>query len=89
MQMDPIGASRSAWPAWASFLRRHGLDNLAIFVLESGGPLAIMGAQALYLGSPFLRPVITDVQRDALTGLLEDQGEASAFATFLRKEKVQ
>ncbi len=89
MQMDSNDVSRSAWPVWAGFLRRYGLGNLALFLLESAGPLRIIGAQALYLGSPFLRPALEDGQRDALAELLEDNAKAQAFATFLRKENIQ
>jgi hypothetical protein len=86
MQMDSIAETRSAWPGWAEFLRRRGLENLAAFVLEAAGPLTVLGAQALYFGDPLLRPVLTSVQRDALADLLEDRGEALAFAAFLREE---
>jgi hypothetical protein len=88
MQMESIGATRSAWPAWADFLRRRGLDSLAAFFLEASGPLMVLGAQALYLGSPFLRPALPDDQRDALADLLEDRQEALAFAAFLREETI-
>jgi hypothetical protein len=86
MQMDSIAETRSAWPAWAEFLRRRGLENLAAFVLEAAGPLTVLGAQALYFSGPLLHPALTDVQRDALADLLEDRDEALAFAAFLREE---
>jgi isopentenyl diphosphate isomerase/L-lactate dehydrogenase-like FMN-dependent dehydrogenase len=47
-----------------------------------------LGAQALYFGGPFLRPVLKDVQRDALADLLEDRQEALAFAAFLREKNT-
>jgi hypothetical protein len=87
MQKDSISEARSAWPGWAEFLHRHGLENLAVWALEAAGPLTVLGAQTLYLGNPFLRPALTDIQRDALAGLLEDRDEALAFAAFLREEK--
>jgi hypothetical protein len=89
MQMNPIAGTRSAWPAWAGFLRQHGLENLAIFFLEAAGPLTVLGAQMLYIGGPLFRPALTDVQRDSLAELLEDRQEALAFAAFLRKEEIQ
>ena len=88
MESTPIDPSRSSWSSWAGFLRRHGLENLAIFLLESAGPLSVLGAQALYLGSPFLRPALSDSQQEALASLLEDPAEARAFANFLRKETI-
>jgi hypothetical protein len=86
MQMEPIPAARSAWPGWAEFLHRHGLENLVAWALEAAGPLTVLGAQAIYIGGPLLRPALTDLQRDALAGLLEDRDEALAFTAFLREE---
>ena len=86
MQMDPLPNPRSAWPAWANFLHRHGLEGLVTWALEAAGPLTVLGAQALYIGGPLLRPAFTDAQRDALAGMLEDRLEALAFTAFLREE---
>jgi hypothetical protein len=87
MQMDSIPEARSAWPGWAQFLHRYGLENLAAWALEAAGPWSVLGAQALYIGGPLLRPAWSDVQQDALADLLEDRDEAIAFSAFLRKEK--
>jgi hypothetical protein len=86
MQMDPFSEARSAWNGWAEFLRQHGLENLVVWALEAAGPLTVLGAQALYLGGPLLRPALTDLQRDALAGMLEDRRETLAFTAFLREE---
>jgi hypothetical protein len=86
MQRDFFPAARCAWPGWAEFLHRHGLENLVTWALEAAGPLAVLGAQALYIGGPLLRPAMTDMQRDALADLLEDRDEALAFIAFLREE---
>jgi hypothetical protein len=83
--LDSVPEARSAWPGWAEFLHRHGLENLVAYVLEAAGPLAVLGAQALYIGGPLLRPALTDLQRDALADLLEDRDEALAFSAFLRE----
>jgi hypothetical protein len=87
MQMDPVSKSHSTWPGWARFLRRYGLENLVAWALETAGPLTVLGAQLLYFGGPLLRPALTDMQRDALAGLLEDHDEALAFSAFLREGK--
>ena len=84
--MDIVPEARKAWPAWAGFLRHHGLENLVAWALEAAGPLTLLGAQALYIGGPLLRPALTDSQRDALAGLLEDRDEVRAFSAFLREE---
>ena len=86
MQMDSVPEARSHWPGWAEFLHRHGLEGLVAWALEAAGPLTVLGAQALYIGGPLLRPAMTDTQRDALAGLLEDSDEAQAFTAFLREE---
>ena len=86
MQTDSIAETRTVWPRWADFLRRYGLEDMAAWMLEAGGPLTLLGAQALYLGVPFLRPVFAETQREALSSLLEDRDEALAFAAFLREE---
>ena len=86
MQMDSIPEARSVWPGWAEFLHRHGLENMVAWALGAAGPLAVVGAQALYIGGPLLRPGLTDLQRDALASLLENRDEALAFSAFLREE---
>jgi len=85
--MDPVLEPRSAWPGWAKFLHTHGLENLVAWMLEAAGPLTVLGAQLLYIGGPLLRPALTDGQRDALAGLLEDRNEALAFTAFLREDR--
>jgi len=59
---------------------------MAAWVLEAAGPLTVIGAQLVYLGTPFLRPALTDAQCNALASLLEDRDETRAFTAFLREE---
>lgn len=74
--------SLADWSEWAEFLHRWGLESIAAWVLDVGGPLTLLGAQALYLGQPFL-----DRERvSALARLLEDDGQAQAFADYLRRD---
>jgi len=89
MQNQSVPESRASWPRWAGFLRQRGLEGLAAWALEAAGPLAVLGAQALYLGGPLLRPAVTGRQIDALAGLLEDSQETHAFANFLREDGSQ
>jgi hypothetical protein len=86
MKMDTVYEPRFAWRGWAEFLHRHGLENMVAWMLEAAGPLTLVGAQALYIGGPLLRPALTDEQRDALAGLLEDRDEILAFTAFLRED---
>ncbi len=86
MHTDPDSKARDSWPQWADFLRRRGLEGLAVWALEAAGPLAVLGAQALYLGGPFLRPALPDAQLAALAGLLEDKDELRDFTAFLQEK---
>jgi len=86
MQTDPGLKARASWPQWADFLRQRGWEGLAAWALEAAGPLAILGAQALYLGGPLLRPAVSDTQLTALAGLLEDRDELRDFTAFLREK---
>jgi hypothetical protein len=75
--------TREAWPRWASLLQRFHLDQLTAWVLEAGGPLPLLGAQALYFGRSFLGAGWTD----PLARTLEDDGELQAFVAFLHSGK--
>lgn len=74
--------SQSEWSEWAESLRRLKLDVLAAWLLEAGGPLTVLGAQAVYLGQPFLG----GKKLDALAHMLEEDEESQAFARYLRGE---
>ena len=77
-------ASRFYWPQWAEILRRYQMDTITASLLEAGGPLPLLSAQALYLTRPFLG----GDQVGALAQMLESNEEAQAFAEFLgRGEK--
>jgi hypothetical protein len=73
---------RSEWLEWADSLRRLKLDGFAAWLLEAGGPFTILGAQAVYLGQPFLG----GKKMDALAHMLEEDEETQAFARYLRGE---
>lgn len=73
---------RSEWSKWAESLRRLKLDGFAVWLLEAGGPLTILGAQALYLSQPF----IGGEKSVSLARMLAENEEAQAFACYLRGE---
>jgi len=73
---------RSEWSEWAESLRRFKLDVVAAWLLEAGGPLTVLGAQAVYLGQPFLG----GKKLDSLAHMLEEEEETQAFARYLRGE---
>jgi hypothetical protein len=74
--------SQTAWSHWAASLRRLKLDGLAAWLLEAGGPLTVLSAQALYLSQPFLG----GNQLNVLAHMLEEEDETQAFARYLRGE---
>jgi len=74
--------SRAYWSRWAATLRRYHVQVWAAALIEAGGPLALLGAQALYFGRGFM----ASDQLDALAAMLEDEAEAHAFAGFLTEE---
>jgi hypothetical protein len=78
-----MNSLRANWPEWTETLRRAGLDGYAAWLLEAAGPLNVIGAQLLYIGQPFV-PSQTSDQLTALANLLEQQGEARAFAAHLK-----
>lgn len=73
---------RSEWSEWAESLRRLKLDGFAAWLLEAGGPLTLLGAQAVYLSQPF----ISGKHLDSLAHMLEKDEESQAFASYLRGE---
>lgn len=78
-----MNTPRAYWPIWMDTLRRQGLAELAAWALEAAGPLNFLGAQALYLGQPFV-PSSTSQGLRALAHLLEQEDEAQAFAALLK-----
>ncbi|HEY5901066.1 MAG TPA: hypothetical protein VIU39_00850 [Anaerolineales bacterium] len=74
---------REQWPRWAALLQRYRLDKMTAWMLEAGGPLLLLSAQALYFGRSLL-----GVQRaDALARTLEDEGETRLFAAYLHSQE--
>jgi hypothetical protein len=78
---------RSLWSGWAQKLQRWRMQNLASFLLEAGGPVSVLAAQAIYLGQPFLKGVMPSNHMQALADLLEDRDASRQFAVFLREGK--
>jgi hypothetical protein len=78
-----IRSSRVHWLQWADKLRRYQLDGIASWLLDAGRPLAILSAQLLYMGQPFLGESAEELART-----LESDDEARAFASFLEERIV-
>ncbi len=88
MQPRDVPSPRKEWVCWVEALDKWGLRDFAAWVLEAAGPLSLVGAQFIYMGQPFLRPLLSADGLGALAQVLEDQNERQAFVGFLR-EAVQ
>jgi hypothetical protein len=69
--------------ALARKLHALGLNNFAAALLESGGPLAFLGAQAMYMVAPLFGPSTPENGAMALAHLLEDPASTQAFVKIL------
>jgi hypothetical protein len=83
---DNMQPNHPYWPKWVRLLQQWRMDQMAAFFLDAGGPVVILAAQAIYLGMPFFKESLPNDQLQAFAQLLEDQGQAKEFATFLREE---
>jgi hypothetical protein len=73
------------WQSWANFLQRWGMEGWAASVLETAGPLSILGAQVVYLITPLFKHALPGRQLDALARMLEDSGHVQVFVNYLRE----
>jgi len=76
------------WRVWTISLHRWGLQNLVASFLEAVGPLALIGAQVVYVGQPILDSIVPSGHLRALAGVLEDDSQRQAFVACLREEFV-
>jgi hypothetical protein len=77
---DPSSDSstRDIWRKWGNTLARWHLAGLVAWLLEAGGPLALVSAQLLYMGRGFLGAGTL-----SLAHLLESESETAGFIEFL------
>ena len=69
---------RGAWRGWGEALRRRHLDGVAALLLEAAKPIALVSAQFLHMGRPFLGQTAVQFAR-----LLESDTETFEFITYL------
>jgi len=77
------------WRIWANNLHRWGLQDIFATFLESAGPLAILGAQLVYLGQPLLNGSASADHLKAAANILEDTDQRKDFVSYLREESVR
>jgi hypothetical protein len=73
--------SREQWQQWGNTLRKYQLHDLAAWVLEAAGPLALISAQLLYMGMPLLGP-----RAGRLAHLLESDEDTRDFLRILEAD---
>src|SRR5512143_1072585 len=69
---------REDWLRWVDTLRRYQVDGFVSWLLDAGRPLAILAAQILYLGRPFIGETA-----QTLGHMLESDEESQEFAALL------
>lgn len=84
-----VNQNRHIWQIWAGILHRWGVQDLVAVLLEAIGPLNLIGAQAVYIGQPFLNSIVPEGHLEALADVLEDPEKTQAFTSFLRQESGQ
>ncbi|MBN1146762.1 MAG: hypothetical protein JXA78_05875 [Anaerolineales bacterium] len=84
-----MNADQHLWQVWASYLQRWGVKDWAAYLLEAVGPLAILGAQAIYIGQPLFNQWMPEGHLAALARLLEDSADTRSFVDFLREAPSQ
>lgn len=72
--------SKMVWSQWAQTLQRHQLDGLVAWLLESGAPLTLLGAQLMHLAQPFISGTHTQL----IASMLEDEEQTAGFLQALR-----
>lgn len=76
---------RHIWRVWVNLLQGWGVDDWTATLLETAGPLSILGAQALHLSRPLLGQALSPTHLDALARLLEEPTQTQAFVRYLRE----
>jgi hypothetical protein len=84
-----MNADQHIWRTWITALRRWGLQDWVASFLEAAGPLAILGAQVVYVGQPLLDLALPDNHLEAAARLLEDATCTQAFVQMLREAPAQ
>lgn len=79
-------SDQSIWKSWANRLKKWGIADWTAQVMESFGPLAILGAQAIYITKPLVGPFINYQHLEAAAHLFEQPTAFQEFIILLREE---
>lgn len=76
-------SNRTYWPIWMNYIKKLGAMDFLVWLLHDASPLAVFGAQLLYISQPFL-PSSSYPGLRALADLLEDKAESEDFLAILK-----
>jgi hypothetical protein len=76
------------WKIWASFLQQFGVSKYVAIILDTVGPLNIVGAQIMHIGYPLFKIMIPESHLSAMIELMEDQNKIDRFTEMLREEII-
>lgn len=82
-----MNSYQKIWQTWVDVLHRWGVDSLVTSVLESTGPLHILGAQVVYMGEPLFLHLVPNEHLEALANVLEDPEQMHAFTALLEQKR--
>jgi len=70
---------------WSRKIRAWGLGDIVATLLDSLGPLCLVGAQFLYFSQPVTSIFLSDRSLSTMIELFEDQKQSQVFISFLRE----
>lgn len=73
------------WDSWSKRLHIWGIQEAVAALLEALGPLTILGAQMVYIGSPLLTRSVSPEKIQALADVLEEPDQTQSFISLLRR----
>lgn len=74
---------------WARKICSWGLGDFVATLLDSLGPLCLVGAQLLYFSQPIASIFLSDHSLSALIEMFEDQKQSQVFISCLREGAQQ
>jgi hypothetical protein len=72
------------WQESADLMDRWGVKAFVVSLLDSLGPLTIVGAQIAYIGQPMLSSLINPEKYRVMVGLLEDSEQMKTYIAYLQ-----
>jgi len=75
---------RTYWQYWVQKLQQHGMQGLALSLLEGAGPVRYIFSQCMFAITPFLDS-ISHVSWNTFAAMLENPADSHDFAHFLRE----